>query len=556
MIYMLGTSGQVPIIVLKEGTKREQGKDATKNNITAAKAISDAVRSTLGPRGMDKMLVNSMGDVVITNDGVTILKEIDVEHPGAKMIIETAKTQDEECRDGTTTAVILTGEFLKRSEDLIDQNVHPTLITSGFRLAMEYALKVLNELAEPIKPEDEQMLGNIATTAMTGKSAEVIKDHLADIAVKAVKKVMERDNGHITVDFDNILLVKKQGGTIQDTELIDGIILDKERVHSGMPKTLKNAKIVLLNAALEVKKTEVEAKIQITSPAQLQDFLNEEEKMLRNMVEIIKATGANVAICQKGIDDLPQHYLAKAGIYAVRRAKESDMKKLAKATGARIVNSIHELTKDDLGYAGLVEEKKIADDQMTYVTGCKDAKAISILIRGGTEHVVDELERSLNDALGVVAIALEDEKILIGGGAAPMELSQQLRNYATTVGGREQLAIEAFANSIEIIPRTLAENAGLDPINTIIDLRKAHKNGEKYSGLNVFNGKVTDMKEMKIIEPMRVMKQAIQGATETAIMILRIDDVIAAKSGGVGGGRPGGMPPGGPGGMGGMEDYD
>ncbi len=556
MVYMLGTSGQVPIIVLKEGTKREQGKDATKNNITAAKAISDAVRSTLGPRGMDKMLVNSMGDVVITNDGVTILKEIDVEHPGAKMIIETAKTQDEECRDGTTTAVILTGEFLKRSEDLIDQNVHPTLITSGFRLAMEYALKVLNELAEPIKPEDEQMLGNIATTAMTGKSAEVIKDHLADIAVKAVKKVMERDNGHITVDFDNILLVKKQGGTIQDTELIDGIILDKERVHSGMPKTLKNAKIVLLNAALEVKKTEVEAKIQITSPAQLQDFLNEEEKMLRNMVEIIKATGANVAICQKGIDDLPQHYLAKAGIYAVRRAKESDMKKLAKATGARIVNSIHELTKDDLGYAGLVEEKKIADDQMTYVTGCKDAKAISILIRGGTEHVVDELERSLNDALGVVAIALEDEKILIGGGAAPMELSQQLRNYATTVGGREQLAIEAFANSIEIIPRTLAENAGLDPINTIIDLRKAHKNGEKYSGLNVFNGKVTDMKEMKIIEPMRVMKQAIQGATETAIMILRIDDVIAAKSGGVGGGRPGGMPPGGPGGMGGMEDYD
>ena len=554
---MLGTSGQMPIILLKEGTKREHGKDATKNNINAAKAIADAVRSTLGPRGMDKMLVNSMGDVVITNDGVTILKEIDVEHPGAKMIIETAKTQDEECRDGTTTAVVLTGEFLKRSEDLIDQNVHPTLITSGFRMALEYALEILNKLAEPIKPEDEEILRNIATTAMTGKSAEVIKDHLADIAVSAVKKVMEKDNGHITVDFDNIMLVKKQGGNIQDTELIDGIIIDKERVHSVMPKTVKNAKIVLLNAALEVKKTEVDAKIQITSPAQLQDFLNEEEKMLRNMVDTIKETGANVVICQKGIDDLPQHYLAKAGIYAVRRAKESDMKKLAKATVARIVNSIHDLTKDDFGKADLVEEKKIADDQMTYVTGCKDAKAISILIRGSTEHVVDELDRSLNDALGVVAIALEDGKTLVGGGATPMELSQELRNYAATVGGREQLAIEAFANSIEIIPRTLAENAGLDMINTLIDLRKAHKNGKKYTGLNVFDGKITDMKKLKIIEPLRVMKQALQGATETAIMILRIDDVIASRSGGGGsGGMPGGMP-GGPGGMGGgMGDYD
>jgi thermosome len=551
---MLGTSGQVPIILLKEGTKREQGKDATKNNINAAKAISDAVRSTLGPRGMDKMLVDSMGDVVITNDGVTILKEMDVEHPGAKMIIETAKTQDEECRDGTTTAVVLTGEFLKRSEELIDQNVHPTLITSGFRMALEFALDILNNLAEPIKPEDVEMLRNIAITAMTGKSAEVIKDHLANIAVSAVKKVMEKDNGHITVDFDNIMLVKKQGGNVQNTELIDGIILDKERVHSGMPKTVKNAKIVLLNAALEVKKTEVDAKIQITSPAQLQDFLNEEEKMLNNMVEKIKATGANVVICQKGIDDLPQHFLAKAGIYAIRRAKQSDMKKLAKATGARIVYSIHDLSKDDFGKADLVEEKKIADDQMTYITGCKDAKAISILIRGGTEHVVDELERSLNDALGVVAIALEDEKILVGGGATPMELSQQLRDYASTVGGREQLAIEAFASSIEIIPRTLAENAGLDMINTLIDLRKAHKNGKKYMGLNVFDGKVTDMKKLKIIEPIRVMKQALQGATETAIMILRIDDVIASKSGI--GGPGGGMPPGGPGGMGGMDDYD
>jgi thermosome len=554
---MLGTQGQMPIILLKEGTKREHGKDATKNNINAAKAISDAVRSTLGPRGMDKMLVDSMGDAVITNDGVTILKEIDVEHPGAKMIIETAKTQDEECRDGTTTAVVLTGEFLKRSEELIDQNVHPTLITSGFRMALENVLEFLDKLSEPVKPENEDILRSIAMTAMTGKSAEVIKDHLADITVQTVKKVMEKVDGKIIVDFDNIMVVKKHGGNIEDTELINGIILDKERVHSGMPKSVRNAKIVLLNAALEVKKTEVDAKIQITSPAQLQDFLNEEEKMLRNMVENIKKTGANVVICQKGIEDLPQHYMTKAGIYAVRRAKESDMKKLAKATGARIVNSFHDLTKDDLGKADLVEEKKIADDHMTYITGCIDAKAISILVRGSSEHVVDELERSLNDALGVVAIALEDEKTLIGGGATPMELSQHLHEYASTVGGREQLAIEAFANSIEIIPRTLAENAGLDPINSLIDLRKEHKAGKKNMGLNVFNGKVTDMKKMRIIEPIRVMKQALQGATETAIMILRIDDVIASKRGG---GMPGGMPPGGmggmPGGMGGMGDYD
>ncbi len=557
---MLGGQGQVPILVLKEGTTREHGKDAKRNNINAAKAIADAVRSTLGPRGMDKMLVDSMGDVVISNDGVTILKEIDVEHPAAKMVIEAAKTQDEECHDGTTTAVVLAGEFLKRSEDLIEQNVHPTIITGGFRMAMDQAIDFLGKLADNVKPNDDAILRDIATTAMTGKSAESIKDHLATIAVEAVKKIMEKTDGKITIDLDNIKVEKKHGGAIQDTNLIEGIILDKERVHSGMPKSVKNAKIALLNAALEVKKTEVDAKIQITSPAQLQDFLNEEEKMLRNMVEKIQKSGANVVICQKGIDDLPQHYLAKAGIYAVRRAKKSDIEKLAKATGAKIVTNIHDLTKDDLGKAGLVEEKKIANDQMTYITGCKDAKAISILVRGGTDHIVDEIERNLNDALGVVAVALEDGKILTGGGATPMELSQHLREYATTVGGREQLAIEAFANAIEIIPRTLAENAGLDPINSLIDLRKEHKSGKKYFGLNVWTGEVTDMKKLKIIEPMRVMKQAIQGATETAMMILRIDDVIASKS--TGGGMPPGGPGGGmggmggPGGMGGMDDMD
>jgi thermosome len=471
---MLGGQGQVPILVLKEGTTREHGKDAKRNNINAAKAIADAVRSTLGPRGMDKMLVDSMGDVVISNDGVTILKEIDVEHPAAKMVIEAAKTQDEECRDGTTTAVVLAGEFLKRSEELIEQNVHPTIITGGYRMAMEHAIEFLSKLAEPIKPSDEKTLMNIAMTAMTGKSAEAIKEHLARISVDAVKAVMEKENNKIVVDLDNIKLEKKHGGTIENTELIEGIILDKERVHSAMPKKIKNAKIVLLNAALEVKKTEVDAKIQITSPAQLQDFLAEEEKMLKDMVETIKKVGANVVICQKGIDDLPQHYLAKAGIYAIRRAKKSDIEKIAKATSARIVTNIHDLSKADMGNAKLVEERKIANDQMTFVTGCKDAKAISILVRGGTDHVVDEIERNLNDSLGVVAVALEDGKVLTGGGATPMELSQHLREYATTVGGREQLAIEAFANSIEIIPRTLAENAGLDPINSLIDLRKEH----------------------------------------------------------------------------------
>jgi thermosome len=554
---MIGGQGQVPIMVLKEGTTREKGKDAKRNNINAAKAIADAVRSTLGPRGMDKMLVDSMGDVVISNDGVTILKEIDVEHPAAKMIIETAKVQDEECRDGTTSAVVLAGEFLKQTEELLDQNVHPTIITGGFRMAMEQALKQLNKLAEPIEHGNERLLKDIAMTAMTGKSAESIKEHLASISVKAVKSVMEQDGDKIRVNFDDIMVVKKHGGNIQDTSLIEGIIIDKERLHSGMPKTIKNSKIALLNAALEVKKTEVDSKIQITSPTQLQDFLNVEEKMLKDIVKKIKDTGANILICQKGIDDLPQHYLTKAGIYAVRRAKKSDMEKLAKATGARIVNNIHDLTFEDLGKTKLVEEKKIADDQMTYITGCKEAKAISILIRGATDHVINEIERTMNDALGVVAVAIEDGKVLVGGGATQMELSQALRDYATTVGGREQLAIEAFAKAMEIIPRTLAENAGLDPINVLIDLRKSHKNGEKNSGLNILDGKVTDMKRLKIIEPLRIFKQAIQSATETTTMILRIDDVIASKKGSAipPGGRTG--DPGIPGGMcaGGMPNY-
>lgn len=543
-------SGQIPILVLKEGTRRTQGKSAIQNNINAAREISEAVRSTLGPKGMDKMLVDSLGNVVITNDGVTILKEIDVEHPAAKMLIEVARTQDEICRDGTTTAVVLAGELLKQSEGLLEQNVHPTIIAGGFRLAMEYSVNLLNDLAEPVKADDEDRLKDIATTAMTGKSAESIKEHLGRISVKAVKSVMEDDGGAIRVDFDDILIIKKHGGNILDTALIEGVIIDKNRVHTGMPRILSDAKIALLNAALEIKKTEVNAEIRITSPVQLQEFLDEEENMLRKMVEKIKETGANVVICQKGIDDLTQYYLSKAGVYAVQRVKESNMKKIAKATGARIINNIQDLTGDDLGRAARIEEKKVADDEMTFITGCKSAKAVTILIRGGTEHVLDELGRNLDDAIGVVAIALEDGKMVIGGGATPMELSRHVRDYAQTIGGLEQLAIEAYARSIEIIPLTLAQNAGLDPIDILIDLRKAHRKGNKNIGLNIRNGLVTDMKELNVIEPMRVLKQAIQGATETSVMILRIDDVIAAKGAGGKGG-----PKGGPG-MGDMDDLD
>jgi len=549
---MLG--GQTPIIVLKEGTSREKGKGAIHNNISASNAVADAVRTTLGPKGMDKMLVNSIGDIIVTNDGVTILKEIEVEHPAAKMLIEVAKAQDEECGDGTTTAVVLAGELLKRSEDLIDQNVHPTIITSGYRLASEKAVEILNKISDPVTPKDENKLLQIASTAMTGKTVGVVKEHLSQLSVKAVKAILEKDSkNNYIADIDWVKVDKKQGGSINDTELIEGLVIDKERVHSGMPKSVRNAKIALVNSAIEIKKTEVDSSIKIDSPKQLQEFLTEEENMLRSMVDTIAKTGASVVICQKGIDDLAQHYLAKAKIFAIRRAKESDMKKLAKATGARIVNNLKNLTKQDLGSAGRVEERKIGNDDMTFIMECKNPKAVSILIRGGTEHVIDEVERGLHDALRTVAVAIEDGKLITGGGSAAIELAQALRDYATTVGGREQMAIEVFANAMEIIPRTLAENAGLDFINTLIDLRKEHKKGNKYAGVNVDTGKVTDMKKLNVLEPIRVGSRAISSATEAAIMILRIDDVIAAKSMPGGGGGPGGgMPPGGMGGMPGM----
>ena len=531
--------GQTPIFILKEGTKREKGKGAQFNNISAARAIADSVRSTLGPRGMDKMLVDSMGDVVITNDGVTILKEIDVEHPAAKMLVEVAKTQDDECGDGTTTAVILAGELLKKAEALIEMNVHPTVISGGYRMAAQKARELLEGLAITVTPDKKDVLTDIAKTAMISKSVSASRDLLAKVAVGAVSAVAEKtDSGSWVVDDDNIQVVKKQGGSMDDTQMISGIIIDKEAVHTGMPKRVEKGKIALIDSAMEVKKTEIDAKIEITDPSQLHAFLDEEENMLRKMVDVVKKSGANVLFCQKGIDDLAQHYLAKAGIYAVRRVKKSDMEKLSKATGANLVTKLDDLRAADLGTANLVEEQKIADDKMTFVTGCKNPKAVSILIRGGTEHVIDEIDRSLNDAISVVSVAVEDGKLVTGGGSTATELALRLRDYAASIGGREQIAIDAFASALEVVPTALAENAGLDPIDILIELRKAHKAGKKNAGVNVFTGKITDMRKEKVLEPLRVGKQGISSATDAAVMILRIDDVIASKGGAGGKGGP------------------
>jgi len=548
---MMGNNPNQQVIILKEGTRRDKGRGAQANNIMAARAVADAVRSTLGPKGMDKMLVDSMGDVVITNDGVTILKEIDIEHPAAKMIVEVAKTQDQQCGDGTTSAVILAGELLRRAEELID-DVHPTLINQGYRLAHKKALEILESIAQPVN-NDRALLTKIATTAMTGKSAQFQKTSLATIAVDAVLAVAEKGEKKTHADTDNIQVVKKSGGSVDDTTLIQGIIVDKERVHAGMPQSVKDAKIALIDVALEIKKTEIDAKIKITSPGSFQSFLDEEEKTLRTKVDKVVKSGCNVVFAQKGIDDLAQHFLAKAGIYAVRRVKKSDMEKLEKATGATIVSSLDDLRESDLGKAGSVEERKIGSDDLTFVVGCSNPRAVSILLRGSTEHVADEVERALEDATRVVAVAVEDGKICAGGGSPEIELALQLRKYASSVGGRSQLAIEAFANALEIIPRTLAENAGLDAINSLVDLRSAHEQGKKTHGLNVYTGKVEDMLQQGVLEPLRVKTQALGSATEAATMILRIDDVIAAKElkGGEGGPGAGGMPPG-MGGMGGM----
>ncbi|HJK76398.1 MAG TPA: thermosome subunit alpha [Methanocorpusculum sp.] len=545
--------GGQPILILKEGGSRTRGRDAQSMNIAAAKAVAGAVRTTLGPKGMDKMLVDTIGDVVITNDGVTILKEMDIEHPAAKMMVEVAKTQDDEVGDGTTSAVVIAGELLKKSEELLEQDVHPTVITLGYRQAAEKAQELLQTIAVDVKAKDKEILSKIAGTAMTGKNAEASKEKLCDLIVRAITLVADADG---TVDTENVKVEKRVGGAIEDSEIVEGMIIDKERVHPGMPKTVKAAKILLLNAAVEYKKTEVDAEISITSPDQLQLFLDEEERMIKSIVEKIKASGANVLFCQKGIDDIAQHSLSKAGILAVRRVKKSDMEKLARATGGALISSIDAISADELGVAGLVEERKVGGEEMIFVEKCKNPKAVSIIIKGGTEHVVDELGRALEDALRVVGVVVEDKKIVAGGGAPEVELSLRLREYAATQGGRIQLAIEAFASALEVSPRTLAENAGLDPIDKLVELRAAHEKGEKTYGLDVFEGKPVDMLAAGVVEPLRVKTQAIASAAEAAVMILRIDDVIAsAKSagpspdemaamGGAGGmgGMPGGMP--------------
>ena len=533
-----------PIFILPEGTQRSSGKNAQRNNIMAAKMVAETVRTTLGPKGMDKMLVDAIGDVVITNDGVTILEEMHIEHPSAKMIVEVAKTQEDEVGDGTTTAVVLAGELLKNAELLLDKEIHPTLIARGYRIAEETAQKILNNMSEPVTEKDVHLLKQIASTAMTGKGAEHAKDKLSNLVVKAVLQVMQKEGKNILINGNNIKLEKKVGRSIEESELIEGVVLDKEKVHSAMPQSVKNAKIALLDAALEIKNTEIDAKIQITDPNQVQQFLDMEEKMLKAMVDQVIKSGANVVFCQKGIDDLAQHYLAKHGIYACRRCKKSDMDQLAKATGAIVVTNLHDLSSRDLGKAGIVEERTFGDEQMTYVQDCTNAKSVTVLIRGGTEHIVAEIERAMKDAVGDVVAALRSGRIVAGAGAPEVEIARNLRLFANSLSGREQLAVLAFADAVEVIPRTLAENAGLDPLDILTDLKSSHDKGKKWAGIDVFSGKVIDAWKEGIIEPLKIKTQAISSASEVAEMILRIDDVIASGSD-RGGPQmpPGGMPP-------------
>jgi len=535
-----------PIFILPEGAQRSTGRIAQRNNILAAKLVAETIRTTLGPKGMDKMIVDSLGDVTVTNDGATILDEMNIEHPTAKMIVEVAKTQEDEVGDGTTTAVVLAGELLKNAEPLLDQNVHPAVLARGYRLAAKKAQEILNSVAEDVNKSDKELLKKIALTAMTGKGAEAAKEILAQLVVDAVTQVAE-ENGK--VDKDNIKIEKKVGKGVEDTELVKGVVIEKERAHPGMPKKVENAKIALLDCALEIKSTEIDAKIQITDPNQIQAFIQQEEKILNEMVEKIAKTGANVVFCQKGIDDVAQHFLAKQGIFAARRIKESDMKALVKATGARIITNLDDLTEADLGTAGIVEEVKIGDEEMIYIKECKNPKSVTLLVRGGTEHVVDEVKRAIEDAIGDVIAVLRTGKVVAGAGAPEIEVARQLRDFANTLSGREQLAVQAFAESIEIIPRTLAENAGLDPIDILAELKAAHEKGDKWAGIDVFSGKVINAWESGIIEPLRIKTQALKSASEAAILILRIDDVIAGSKEEMPGGK-GGMGPGGYGGYG------
>jgi len=543
-------TGGVPVLILREGSGRSRGRDAQRNNIMAARTIAEAVKSSLGPKGMDKMLVDSSGDVTITSDGRTILDKMDIDHPAAKMMVEVAKTQDAEVGDGTTTVVIVAGELLGKAEDLINKGVHPTVIVEGYSKAADKALETLEKIAIPVKPTGKEFLEKVAATSMASKLVSENKEQLAEIAVEAVLHVAQKVGDEYKVDLDDIMVEKKPGESAAETKLIEGLVLDKEVVHSGMPKRVEKAKIALLESALEIEKTEFDAKINIERPEQMESFMREEENMLKEMVEKIVASGANVVVCQKGIDDMVQHFLARKGILAVRRAKKSDMEKLGKATGGKVVTNLEGLTESDLGYAELVEERKIGDDKMTFIEGCKNPHSVAILIRGGTERFVDEAERSVHDALCVVRDVVQEPKILAGGGSPEMEIARALRGYAETLPGREQLAVQSFGEAIEIVPLTLGENAGLDPIDILSELRARHEKGEKWAGVDVFAGKIKDMWKLGVYEPLAVKKQIIKSATEAATMLLRIDDVIAAGKmkappmppGGPGGGY-GGMPP-------------
>jgi thermosome len=545
------------VLILREGSSRSKGREAQHANIMAAKIVAETVKSALGPKGMDKMLVDSFSDVTITSDGRTILDEMDIQHPAAKMMVEVAKTQDNEVGDGTTTAVIIAGELLNKAEDLIEKNIHPTIIIDGYKKASEKALETLEKIAIQVEPEKRKdMMKKVAMTSMASKLVAENKEYLADIAANAVSQVVEETKDGFKVDLEDIKVEKKPGESITDTRLINGIVLDKEVVHTGMPKRVENAKIALLDAALEIEKTEFDAKINIESPEQMDAFLKQEETMLKDMVNKIDATGANVIVCEKGIDDLAQHYLATKGILTVRRAKKSDLEGLAKATGGKIITNLDDVRKTDMGYAALVEERKIGNDKMTFIEGCKHPKSVTILVRGGTQRIVDEAERSIHDALCVARDVVLEPRIVAGGGAPELEVARALRVYAEKVSGRESLAINAFAEALEIIPLTLAENAGLDPIDVISDLRSRHEKGETWAGIEVLSGKPKDMTKANVFEPQAVKKQIIKSANEAASMILKIDDIIASgKSrmppGPPGGGAPPGM--GGMGGMGGME---
>ena len=541
-------------MVLKEGSNRSRGKEALHGNITAAKVVSESVRSSLGPKGMDKMLVDNFGDVTITSDGRTILDEMDIQHPAAKMMVEVAKTQDNEAGDGTTSAVIIAGELLAKAEELLDKNVHPTIVIDGYRMAAEKALETLEKIAIPIDLKSSDYLKKAATTSMGSKIVAEYKEYLADITVKAMLEVAEKQNGGYKVDVDDVKVEKKTGESLKDTSLINGIVLDKEIVHSGMPKRMEKAKIALIDASLEIEKTELDAKISIESPDQIEAFLKEEERMLQDMTNKIVASGANVVVCQKGIDDLEQHFLSKKGIIAIRRAKKSDMEKLAKATGGKIVSSLNDISASDLGYAALVEERKIGDDKMTFVEGCKNPKAVTILIRAGTQRMTAEAERSIHDALCVIRDLIQEPKIVAGGSAPELEMASALRKFAETVPGREQLAVRVFAEALESITVTLAENAGVDPIDILVDLRSRHDKGETWAGIEVLEGKIQDMSKVNIFEPLSVKKQIIKSANEAASMILKIDDIISATKMKAPPMPPGGMG-GGMGGMGGIGGY-